>query len=328
MSSSIFPAKDSVQVAEKTTSLLRPPTSSYRMCSLQYDAPNEPSLAEFRILLHLVSTMSPNYQLWQEQCYWFCNSIMVIMEKQFPPRELVQDAAYNRKGKIKNLVRLPSNASMMTNIQRAFESSLASNAHLLKAHGNPPNRPPFPYYPNSDPSPYGPLSQTSAQRPTQPYWANSEPVVSLHPQPSPKSEPYVHDPVLTSKSNLSSLPSLQNAFSEPSLQRPPTSPEKFTIVYKCEGEQIEDCYISVNESGTNLQVRYPLAVSLAHAYRLLLSQMALSYAEQAFQHDLPEHSRSLLTVEDNLSMRGFSPLTDQEFMELLSYCRLWRLHVV
>ena len=126
-SSSKSPAKDTVYVAANFTPLIHTPSS--RMPSLQYDAPNEPSLADFRCLLRLVNTMSPEYKLWQEQCYWFCNSIMDIMKGQFST-ELVREAAYNRRGKFKKAVRLPSNAKAMANIQRAFESNLASNAML------------------------------------------------------------------------------------------------------------------------------------------------------------------------------------------------------
>ena len=127
MSSSVFPADDTVLVAGQATPLLRPPAS--RMCSLQYDAPSGPSLADFRRLLHLVNTMSPDYKLWQEQCYWFCNSIMVIMEGQFPT-ELVLEAAYKRRGKFKKVVHMPSNAAAMTSIQSAFRSNLTSNSHV------------------------------------------------------------------------------------------------------------------------------------------------------------------------------------------------------
>ena len=125
-SSSIFPANDTVSVAEKATSLLHPPSSSSRMCSLQYNVPSEPSLADFRYLLRLIHNMSPEYKLWQEQCYWFCNSIMVIMERQFPT-ELVLEEAHRRRGKFKKIV-LPSNADSMTKIQTAFKSELAKNA--------------------------------------------------------------------------------------------------------------------------------------------------------------------------------------------------------
>ena len=141
MSSSIFPANDTVRVAAQATLLLHPPSS--RMSSLQYDAPSEPSLADFRCLLRLVSMMSPEYKLWQEQCYWFCDSIMVIMKEQFPT-ELVLEAAHNRRGTFKKIVHMPSNTAAMTNIQRAFKSNLASNVNLLRAHSNhpPPMTPP------------------------------------------------------------------------------------------------------------------------------------------------------------------------------------------
>ena len=173
-SSSVFPANDTVCVANQAGSLLHPPSS--RMSSLQYNynAPSEPSLADLRCLLRLIHKMSPDYKLWQEQCYWFCNSIMVIMKEQFSA-ELVLEAEHNRRGKFKNIVRMPSNADSMTKIQTAFKSDLATNANLLRA-------------------PSKPSSQTPTQPPTQPHWADSESEVFLRslpgsdPQVSPKDE--------------------------------------------------------------------------------------------------------------------------------------------
>ena len=66
---------------------------------------------------------------------------MVIMEEQFPA-ELLREVAYNRIGKFKKIVHMPSNASAMTDIQRAFKSYLASNALI-----NPPS-------PQGIPSPF------------------------------------------------------------------------------------------------------------------------------------------------------------------------------
>ena len=137
-SSSIFPAKDTACVARQLTPLLHPPPS--HLCFLQYDALSEPSIADIRRLLHLVHTMSPDYKLWQQQCYWFCNSIMTIIQGQFPT-ELIRDAAHERKGKFKK-INVPTDTAAMANLQREF-------ANLLGAPSNAQNRPGLAHQPNS-----------------------------------------------------------------------------------------------------------------------------------------------------------------------------------
>ena len=164
MISSIYPARDTVSVAAKMTPLLQSP--SFRMSSLQYDAPSGPSLADFCCLLRIFHEMSPEYKLWQEQCYWFCNSIMVIMQGQFPT-ELVLEATHKRRGNFMNIVPMPSNAATMTKIQKAFESNLFNSPYpaLHTAVTNQPS------------------SDRSDPQTTQPYRV-SIPSLTSDPQPS------------------------------------------------------------------------------------------------------------------------------------------------
>ena len=81
------------------------------------------------------------------------------MERQFPT-ELMLEAAHKHKGKYKKILYIPTNEEAMSNIQKSFESNMASNPIMLRALNSPPNRPSFPYQSNSDPGAYGqPLPQ-------------------------------------------------------------------------------------------------------------------------------------------------------------------------
>jgi hypothetical protein len=87
----IIPARDEIRIMNDhiaSISIHKTKKEPVVLARLQYDD-HPPLLWQFGLLLRTIIDNSEYYQLWAEQCYWMCSTIMTVLEDVFPEGRLI-----------------------------------------------------------------------------------------------------------------------------------------------------------------------------------------------------------------------------------------------
>jgi hypothetical protein len=83
-------ARDSVRIAsdDELLHLEAGRGATVPMASIIFKDPalEKPLLRELCFILRVIDAFVPKYDLWNYQCYWFCHTIMRILEMEYEPK--------------------------------------------------------------------------------------------------------------------------------------------------------------------------------------------------------------------------------------------------
>jgi hypothetical protein len=79
-----FPSNDTVRVAGSPKLLLEGSQNSEIQAEVQFDPSTNVTLAVLRLLLSCLAEGSPKYNLWKENCWFFCSVVLDLLCEAFP----------------------------------------------------------------------------------------------------------------------------------------------------------------------------------------------------------------------------------------------------
>jgi hypothetical protein len=124
-------ASDTVSMTRDKPRVLRDAKLG-RVASISFLQAHPQTIHTLCNLFRHICDVSPNYGALSEQCFWFCDTIMKIIDDEFNGSRFVKAEAWNRAGKYGRLSILTPGGQSMQEIKERF---LASRVDREQAQG-------------------------------------------------------------------------------------------------------------------------------------------------------------------------------------------------